>query len=490
MDVDALSEDLSTSETGTAARRALERALREDPDPSGHDRRPARPAARRRLFGSQSIPAGASSRPLSDADLAIQTGVRNSRYSVTELIELNGDADADRASLALLCLTVASSLSAVAASNSLPGPEILRFVVVWFLSFAPLAFVGAGLAAPDGLQSALVAVQRSVFPSYRKRMVQHEAGHFLLGHLLGMPIRGYRANAVKNAVEFYPLGDADVGRERARSLGFDGRGFGSADDAEGTAGGGQTPVYRGEDKPFFSEDGGGADVLLQRSVFRDAKNYTDNPFLKVGIPEQDDPVRTWPYRGFDDAALDRLAVVSVAGVCSEILAFGNAEGGYADLSQLRGIFASASDDLTVDEGDAERRVRFALGYAAAQLRRHLGALDALADVMERGGTVAECVLAIETCENVNGNSAVNLVEGNYERDRRDKIRSEGVGWVESLLLEGGKNADREDDRVVEGKGGGDRKKKFELTGDDPLYAALAVALAFFLWAGNGGLSLH
>ena len=44
--------------------------------------------------------------------------------------------------------------------------------------------------------------------------------------------------------------------------------------------------------------------------------------------------------------------------------------------------------------------------------------------------------------------------------------------------------------VVYGKGGGDRKQKFQLTGDDPLYAALASAALFLAWASSGGLTLH
>mmetsp|Transcript_5496 Transcript_5496/g.15988 ORF Transcript_5496/g.15988 Transcript_5496/m.15988 type:complete len:554 (-) Transcript_5496:123-1784(-) len=471
IDVETLSL-LSGCESGTAARKVLERSL---PLPTDGDS-----SSSHRLYGSAAVPPGASSRPLSDADLAIQTGVRNARYSVLELIELSGDRDADRASLALVCLTAASSLSAIAAGQSLPGPEILRFVVVWALSFAPLAFVGVGIATPAELQALLVSVQRNVFPTYRRRMVQHEAGHFLLGHLLGMPIKGYRANAVKNAVEFYPLSDADVGAGMAKQMGFD---------APRRGGGGEQAASWGEEEgggsqPYFSEGGRGGDLALERSVFRNAKNYTDNPFLK--LPAKDEPTKSWPYRGFDSATLDKLAAVSVAGVCAEILSFGNAEGGYADLSQLRQLFNSAGPDAEIDEKEAENRVRYALGYATSQLRRHLGALDALVEVMERDGTVAECVLAIERCENVSGATIV----GDYERIRRDKIKNEGVGVIERILLGGGKNADQEDNTTVEGKGGGDRLKKFEMTGDDPLYAALAAAVAFFVWASSGGLSLH
>ncbi len=52
-------------------------------------------------------------------------------------------------------------------------------------------------------------------------MIQHEAAHFLMGHLLGLPIKGYATNAVKSAVEFYPLNDPEIGRDRAQSLGFE-----------------------------------------------------------------------------------------------------------------------------------------------------------------------------------------------------------------------------------------------------------------------------
>ena len=67
----------------------------------------------------------------------------------------------------------------------------------------------------------LVSIQRNVFPTYRQRMIQHEAAHFLMGHLLGLPIKGYATNAVKSAVEFYPLNDPEIGRDRVQSLGFD-----------------------------------------------------------------------------------------------------------------------------------------------------------------------------------------------------------------------------------------------------------------------------
>jgi hypothetical protein len=398
---------LDTCTTGTAARKLLERALRCGVD--GCDASSDESAPRREiLFGSATIPRGASDRSISDGDLAIQTKIRNKKYGVFDLIDTNGDRDADRASAAVLGVFLASTLSAIVANENLPGPEILRFVVVWVLSFTPLALVGFGIASADRLQAVLVSVQRQIFPIYRQRMIQHEAGHFLMAHLLGYPIKGYSTNAVKNAVEFYPLSDPDVGLDRAQGLGFDPRKDSTNyDDA-----------IWGEpsnsDVPFFSKDGRGASLLQGRSVFRNAKNYTESPLLKIASQNQ---VRdSWPYRGFDHAVVDRLAAVSVAGVCAEILAFGNAEGGIADLSQLRQIFANA--DPALSERDMDNRIRYSVGFAMTQLRLHLGALDALAEVMDRAGTVSECVAAIESCSNVSGNDGI---FGDYDIRRRQKV---------------------------------------------------------------------
>ena len=433
-----------------------------------------------------------------------------------DLIEQNGDRDVDRASLAVLCTFIFGSSSAILVQQSQGLPDIIRWLFVFALCFSPLVLVGYGLAVPEELAAALVSIQRRVFPSYRKRMVQHEAGHFLIGYLLGWPVKAYKANnAVKNAVEFYPLGDADAGRNRAEALGFDVRKNGN-DDEERTV----VESMTNGDQPYFSKDGqGGSD--LQRSVIRDEDSSADDEYF--ALAPGDDPTASWPFRGFGEDTLDKIAVISVAGACAEILALGNSEGGLADLLQLRRIYGAAAaskgkngddeegtesfgsftDDAKerrlrrenesngggMDEREMDNRTRFALGYAMVLLRQHLGALDALAAVMERDGSVAECILALEECSNVSGYT----LTGDYEKMRREKFREEERGfggWVEQTFLGGSKTIDVEDSGAVEGKGGGERKQGFQLTGDDPLYAALAVAVAFFAWASNGGLSLH
>jgi hypothetical protein len=451
-------QGLTSCSSATNAKRLLQQVLSDTPNAK---------------YNSIRIPPGASQQRLSDGELAIYTRLVNKKYSIMEVIQLSGDRDAARASLAALVLTVGSFCSAVIVNQTMPGPEILRFLLVWLLSFAPLIYAGYGMADVDKLQTLLVTVQQTNFPVYRKRMIQHEAGHFLMGHLLGWPIRGYSANAVKNAVEFHPLSDPDVGKERASQLGFDRRGS-FVEDVP------LIPIL--EDRPFLTKAGRQDSVLGRQSDSQDKRDYNKNAILQ--LPFQQEPSNAWPYRGFDEMTLDQLTVISMGGVCAEILAYGNAEGGVADFSQLRQIFNSAEAEMS--ERDIDNRIRFGISYTLSQLRMNLGALDALANAMERDGSVDECVFAIESCENPSGYDGI---EGDYELRRREKFRAEGNSLIRKLLLSD-KNIDADENGYVEGRGGGYKKQEVRLTGDDPLYAALAVALAFAAWANSGGLTLH
>lgn len=268
------------------------------------------------------------------------------------------------------------------------------------------------------------------------------------------------------------------------------------------------------DKPYYSKDGLGSSEL-ERSVFRDGDVSMDI----YALSGDDDPKASWPFRGFDEETLDKLAIISVAGACSEILAYGNAEGGVADLLQLRGIYGAAAsptnnnndktgsfgtfnDDAKerrsrrdrengsgMDEKEMDNRTRFALGFCLGILRQNLGALDALAVAMEEDVSVSDCILALEECSNVSGYT----LQGDYDKIRRERFRAEqrGLGsWLERTFLGGSITIDVEDSSVIEGKGGGDRRQGFQLQGDDVLYAAIAVSFCFFVWASNGGLSLH
>lgn len=475
--------DLDKAKTGTAARKIMNQAF-----PSSTE------SSKPPLYSSIIIPKGASIRRISDADLAIQTQIRTTDgKGILSKIELNGDSDIDRASLFVLCLTIASVFSATFVNENFSGPEIIRFVIVWILSFLPLIFVGFGLSIPEKVFPSLMQIQRVVFPTYRKRMIQHEAGHFLMGHLLGFPVKSYKIlgkNSLTNACEFYPLSDPDVRIDAVKNLGFDLKKQNQSEEGEEA-----NNNYYEEDKPFFSPDGRGSKNLEKSVTLRSQKSFQDK--LKMTkIPSQNNPKNTWPFRGFDTETINMLSVISLAGVCSEILAFGNAEGGYADINQLTALMNAASSSSEEDkkkadekEKEVENQIKFAIGYAYTQLRRHLGALDALAAVMERDGSIQECIQAIE-----NSASDNNILT---EEQRRIQIYNECNVFEKALLYRNGGGFFMEEDgeyMTVEGKGGGEltRKKKglLNISGDDPFYLAGALAIAFFVWASSGGLSLH
>jgi len=133
-------QGLETCKTGSAARELLENTFKECSSNNNDDKN----AQAQSRYKSVSIPRGATEVSIRDGDLATQTGIRGK--SVADLIETDGSREVDRASVFLICLIVASSALAVVVYNSLTGvPEILRFVIVWLLSFAPLAFVGGDL---------------------------------------------------------------------------------------------------------------------------------------------------------------------------------------------------------------------------------------------------------------------------------------------------------------------------------------------------------
>lgn len=169
---------LNECKSSTKARRLLENVLLDGREDA--------------LYKSITIPTGASSKGISDGDLAIQTRMVNKKYNIMDLIELSGDRDIDRASAALFGIMTGSTLTALVSNQYFPGPEILRFIVVWIFSFLPLFFVGYGISNVEKLQSLLVKIQRELFPVYRKRMIQHEAGRkWLLQNSLLRSVRSY-----------------------------------------------------------------------------------------------------------------------------------------------------------------------------------------------------------------------------------------------------------------------------------------------------------
>lgn len=200
---------------------------------------------------------------------------------------------------------------------------------------------------PPYTRSTAAQVQRLVLPKYRTRMLRHEAGHFLVGYLCGLPVEAYTANAVRNAVQFWALADRGGQRRAAAQLGFDTNVAGAYQDGggDGSGGGGGGSGSRGRDnplenKPLLGRDGVPPELPGSGSPADRVQGFFEpggrgNPVV-VEIEERLDPRGTWPFpRGIDHDTIDRLAAVSLAGVVSELLEYGDGEGGFADLSQLQ-----------------------------------------------------------------------------------------------------------------------------------------------------------
>jgi hypothetical protein len=91
------------------------------------------------------------------------------------------------------------------------------------------------------------------------------------------------------------------------------------------------------------------------------------------------------------SSLDIYCCVALAGVATEWLRFGRAEGGLADVQQLDRLLRA----LGFTQAKADDQVRWAVLNVVSILRRHAKVQDKLADAMSGGETVAECMAVIE-----------------------------------------------------------------------------------------------
>eukprot|EP00468_Gymnochlora_sp_CCMP2014_P007461 CAMPEP_0167760582 /NCGR_PEP_ID=MMETSP0110_2-20121227/11666_1 /TAXON_ID=629695 /ORGANISM="Gymnochlora sp., Strain CCMP2014" /LENGTH=375 /DNA_ID=CAMNT_0007647109 /DNA_START=50 /DNA_END=1177 /DNA_ORIENTATION=+ len=91
--------------------------------------------------------------------------------------------------LALLVVYVmASSVLAVIAGQVLPGQ--LGFFVPYLIGGSSLVLLTIGSTNPGLLQGPKEAIAK-LNPEYERRLVRHEAAHFLTGYLLGIPVTDY-----------------------------------------------------------------------------------------------------------------------------------------------------------------------------------------------------------------------------------------------------------------------------------------------------------
>jgi hypothetical protein len=133
--------------------------------------------------------------------MKLSTGLRG---DIATQLGLTGSRDIDRIASITLGLTLLAFVGSTSVIQLLPGPDMVRFVASWIIAFLPYGFLSLGIGSPESLQKGLVSVFR-LNAGYRNRLIQHEAGHFLCAHCVGLPVKSIQANdAVTNAVSFYP----------------------------------------------------------------------------------------------------------------------------------------------------------------------------------------------------------------------------------------------------------------------------------------------
>ena len=191
-------------------------------------------------------------------------------------------------------------------------PPLAKVPLGVVCSLAPFLTLAAGVAVPEGLQGLVTAFRRRVDPAYRRRQAFHEAGHLLVGHLIGLEVACYNA---------------------------------------------------------ASANGESAQVEFV------------SPFTPAA------PARTHDV-------VDGLTVLAMAGVAAEVIACGSAEGGYADVAELKQLLASASPPVT-EAREVDDRIRWATLMALTMLQNNKSCLDALTAQFESAQDVGECIRTLE-----------------------------------------------------------------------------------------------
>eukprot|EP00183_Erythrolobus_madagascarensis_P003116 CAMPEP_0185852776 /NCGR_PEP_ID=MMETSP1354-20130828/16230_1 /TAXON_ID=708628 /ORGANISM="Erythrolobus madagascarensis, Strain CCMP3276" /LENGTH=366 /DNA_ID=CAMNT_0028554121 /DNA_START=108 /DNA_END=1208 /DNA_ORIENTATION=+ len=268
-------------------------------------------------------------KPISVGEMRMYT-----RQKITpDSLDFTGEQDAALISASFYTTFIASAFLALLAEQYLPGPDYVRYTVTFLAGSIPFAFLLSGLSLPAVLQAGLILIRRASSKQFRDRLVRHEAGHFLVGYLLGIAVESYRANAISNAVQFTM-------------------------------------------KPASS-------IIITNS------NNTASTNSATSVDP--DEMRIDKY---NHEQLDALAVVSMAGVVSELLCCdGAARGGYADLAQLQALMQRA--DPPLESREVQHKVRWGAVRAYSLLQQNRNALDALSLKMATNRPVPECIAAIE-----------------------------------------------------------------------------------------------
>ncbi|CAL4963588.1 unnamed protein product [Urochloa decumbens] len=215
-------------------------------------------------------------------------------------------------------LQIAAVLGGFSISAALELSQLqILFLVLGLLSLWSVDFVYFG----GGVRNLVLdTIGHYLSQRYHNRVIQHEAGHFLIAYLLGVLPKGYTITSLDTLVK-----------------------QGSLNVQAGTA-------------------------------------FVDTEFLEE--------MNTGKLSA---TMLNKFSCIALAGVATEYLLYGVAEGGLADINKLDGLLKS----LGFTQKKADSQVRWAVLNTVLILRRHEKARSQLAEAMSSGKSVGTCIEVIE-----------------------------------------------------------------------------------------------
>lgn len=101
-------------------------------------------------------------------------------------------------------------------------------------------------------------------------------------------------------------------------------------------------------------------------------------------------------RTLDQQEVDRLSIIAMAGATAEAMNFDEVMGQNADMLDLQRIMWRSATKMS--DAQQQNQTRWAAYQAASILRKYKNEYNALVDIMSAGGSVNDCIMAMENTE--------------------------------------------------------------------------------------------